>query len=395
MAGPTQADASFPIDSPPKSCLALLTVLQKLESLVEARIEWKASWPTVKPNPPAEIRVPFVVYKGSPTQSPEQAWQAECRARRNEFKKLKKTLPPDFTAIRLPAPSPSEFATGSDFWVQQAAIILAEAFNRNELIRGWIPEVPNGSSAVDPSANEKVYPPFPIRSLDDMELWLGRWIKRCALPDRPPPPIKRDSSRRVGRTVTVQVPSERPPFQSPVEIDWRCRLDDLARELRNCSRSFHVWGLPIDIDWEGDPPDFPTAEDRVIRVIKLLREYRQSVFNVLDKRCSVDEIGRMPVPELLAKLARASAHPSGQGKGAKKCKPKSTARKRGRPPGTTKSKLEMDKEIYDLWKRRNYKTKAEFARNLPSRFQSLSTDDVIKAIDRHRKEIQKNNLGKK
>ena len=114
MAGPTQAETSFPNGSPPKSCLELLAELQKLRRLVEARIEWKASWPAVNRNTP-EVSFPIFVYVGKPPQSIEEWRRAESLAREDEFKKLQETLPRHFTAIKLPVPSPSEFATGSDF----------------------------------------------------------------------------------------------------------------------------------------------------------------------------------------------------------------------------------------------------------------------------------------
>lgn len=292
-----QADVCFSIERPPQSCLELLVILRRWEAFVTAKIRWKTTWPAVKDETP-RVTFPWITYDG-PTQSPENALLAEHHARRHEFEQLQQVLPQHFTAIELRPPEPAEFqipeivlTTGSPdtsadcdqirrvseqaaaFWVRLATCVQCEVFRREELIPNWMPEVVDWSAIGDPPANRKVYPPFPIRSLIDLETWLGRWIDRCALPEPTTSLNEPGTIDRQERFVTIKVPSERPPFQSPVEKVWRCHLEDLTRELRNCSRAFLAWGIPIDKHWEGDPPDFSTAEDRVAKIIDEIRSLR-------------------------------------------------------------------------------------------------------------------------
>lgn len=403
------------IESPPKSCLEMLTILRRLEALVDARIRWHAEWPpTVGPN--RGIRFPVVDYDG-PTQTREKSLLAEHRARRAAFKELEQTLPPLFKDLGLPEPEGSEFQIpqlarrkkksvdsddgkrfrqaseyAQDFWVKLAASVQAEAFNRKELLSSWTPVFSNWHLVGEPPANRKVYPPFPIRSLNDMEKWLGLWIERCTLPERPASSDVRLASDPNAVSVTIKVPSTRPPFRSPVEDVWRCQVDDLVRELRNCRRTFHAWGLPIDTDWVGDPPDFSVAEDRVMAVIKGLHNYRHFALEELGPLYSDAVISRMSVPDLLAKMATASTDPSRRPSGGKKGQPKDNSGKTGRPKGKTVSDPKVDKQIYDLWMKGHFISKSEFANNLPSSLSDLDLQNVAAAIDRHRKRLAK--LGK-
>ena len=403
---PTLANAS-----PPKSCLELLTILRRLEALVDARIRWHAGWPpSVDPN--RGIRFPVVVYDGT-TQTKEESLLAEHHARQEEFRKLEQTLPPLFTDLDLPVPQKSDFQISRttlrkkrasnpvygevfqrarefvrDFWGKLAAYVQAEVFKRKELSSAWTPEVINWPMPSEPPANRQVYPPVPIRSLIDMEKWLGLWIERCTLPECPATTFVGRVTDRNAVSVTIKVPSTRPPFRSPVEGVWRCQLDDLVRELRNCSRTCHEWGLLIDSDWEGAPPSFRAAEDRVMAVIKNLRKYRQAALEKLGAWHSGAEIGRMPVAVLLARLAEASTEtPKRSSRGGDSPSKKAT-RKTGRPKGSIASNLKEDKRIYDLWKQGRFKTKAEFARNLPAALQHFGIKDVVAAIERQRKRLR-------
>ena len=403
------------IESPPKSCLELLTILRRLEALVDARIRWHAeSPPTVGPN--RGIRFPVVVYDG-PTQTRKKSLLAEHRARRAAFKELEQTLPPLFKDLGLPEPEGSEFQIpqlarrkkksvdsddgkrfrqaseyAQDFWGKLAASVQAEAFNRNELLSSWTPVFSNWHLVGEPPANRKVYPPFPIRSLIDMEKWLGLWIERCTLPERPASSDVRRATDPNAVSVTVKVPSTPPPFRSPVEEVWRCQVDGLVRELRNCRRTFHAWGLPIDTDWVGDPPDCSTAEDRLVATTNRLRKYRQAAMEKLGTWHSDAQIGRMPVPELLSKMATASTDPARRTGGGEKSPPTATSGKTGRPKGKNVSDPKVDKQIYDLWMKGHFISKSEFANNLPSSLSDLDLQNVAAAIDRHRKRLAK--LGK-
>lgn len=332
MAGRTLADISFPIEGLPQSCLEMLAILRRLEAFVTAKIEWKSTWPPVD-DKTLGLTFPLINYDG-PTQSPEKALLSKHHARRDEFQILGRMLPEQFAAIELPAPQLSEFQIPeivpprkrsvkpadrdrilresqktADFWVRLAGSVQAEAFKRKELIPYWMPEVVNWPKIGEPPANRKIFPSCPIRSLSDMEKWLGWWHERCRLPDPPVTSSEPGTTGRQEKCVTIKVPCRRPPFQSPIEKVWRCRLEDLTRELRNCRRSFLTWGLAIDVDQEGDPPDFSTAEDRITRVINHLREYQQSALVRLGAGYSDREIAEMPVPELLAKLATAPTKP--------------------------------------------------------------------------------------
>lgn len=326
MVGRTSADVSFLIEGPPQSCLGLLTILRHLEAFVTAKIEWKSTWPPVD-DKTVGLTFPLIAYDG-PTQSPEKALICEHHARRDEFRILRRMLPGQFSAIKLPVPKPSEFwipeivpprkryvepadcdricqvsKKTADFWIRLVSSVQAEAFSREELIQSWMPEVVNWPKIGEPPANRKIFPSRPIRSLSDMEKWLGWWHERCALPEPPTPQSEPCATGRQEKCVMIKVPGRRPPFQRPVEKVWRCRLEDLTRELRNCRRAVLAWGLPIDVDQDGDPLDFSTAEDRVTRVIKRLRDYQKSALKRLGAGYSDREIGEMPVPELLAKVA--------------------------------------------------------------------------------------------
>lgn len=332
MAGRTSADISFPREGPPQSCLEMLVILRRLEAFVTAKIEWKSTWPPID-DKTLGLTFPLITYDG-PTQSPEKALLSKHHACRDEFRILRRMLPELFAAIKLPAPQPSEFQIleivpprkrsvkpadrdrilqeslkTADFWVRLAGSVQAEAFKRKELIPYWMPEVVNWPKIGEPPANLKIFPSYPIRSLIDMEKWFGWWHERCALPDLPATSSEPGTTSRQEKCVSIKVPCRRPPFRSPVDRVWRCRLEDLTRELRNCRRAFLTWGLTIDVDQEGDPPDFSTAEDRVSRVIKRLREYQQSAFLRLGAGYSDREIAEMPVSELLAKLATAPTKP--------------------------------------------------------------------------------------
>jgi hypothetical protein len=86
-----------------------------------------------------------------------------------------------------------------------------------------------------------------------------------------------------------------------------------------------------------------------------------------------------PTPEWVHALRSLRAAAVAQhGKGRDRGK---TGRKRGRPADTDQK---GDKRVYDAWKSGRYKDYSELAREL-----KMSKPDVERAIDRHRKRVER------
>ena len=404
MTDAIDSNDSVSCENLPRNRLELHVALRRSEALVNAKIHWKSSWPPVCDNVEG-FQFPIKNFVGR-TQTSIAAKIAEHRARRAEFERLGRELPRYFQAVDLSAPAAAEFQLpeiekaeddslvshcrlqivelakrSEDFWGKYLDQVIEVAFKLGELPLGWKPGFSEQPVRGEPSINRMVFPSFPIRSLDDLIRWLDRWIKCCTLPERPAPSRIPDSPPGDRFSVTIKVPKTRPRFKPPLEQEWRCSLQDLSRELRNCSRAFHAWNLRIRIPWEGEPPDHSTAEDRLAAMQRELYDFRQLACKTLVKQYSEDEIGQMHVPALILKLANPKKNPKpsigaegGRGKGT-------ASLPRGRPKGSVTTNPEADAKIANEWQSRGhlYVNLAEFATE-----KKLSKKQMNQLLNRHR-----------
>lgn len=139
------------------------------------------------------------------------------------------------------------------FWRDLMKEVHTAALDREEL-PPWMPSYALAWTSWNETETIERYPPFPIKSPEDLAAWLQQWSERFTKPPRP-----------------SQGPIPEFPKLSE-EHSWCPTENDISRELLNCRRTL----LKLQIsDWPRlveIPPKMETAERDVLTLIAWMQD---------------------------------------------------------------------------------------------------------------------------